>query len=407
MKRLHSLVLVCLFLIVFGLGIVTGMSIQKHYSEPLMVSKESVTEFRLVEDAWDITRNNYVDRTATQPQTLAYGTISGMIDSLKDTGHSTFLTPEEVKQQNDFEQGYLQGIGVEVQEKNGDVVIIAPLDGSPAQKAGLRSGDTILKVNGQTVSNVADAVRLILGPAGTSVTLTVQSSSGPTREVTLTRAKINLVSVTWHQLPGTTVADLRISSFIKGTTSELDSVLAAIGAQGASGIILDLRDNPGGLLEEAVGVASRFLKSGDVLLEKNINGKITPVPIVQDVTANELPMIVLVNKGTASAAEIVTGALRDNGRARILGETTFGTGTVLDQFSLPDGSAILLAIEEWLTPSGKTIWHTGLTPDEVVPLATGITPLFPESEQGLTPEQLQASGDQQLLSALNLLSKTK
>lgn len=407
MKNTRIVRLILLFLIVFGLGIGTGVVIQTYNSQTLIVSKDSAAEFQLVEEAWNITRNNYVDRTATQPQTLAYGTIAGMLNSLGDTGHSTFLTPEEVQQQNDFEQGKLQGIGVEVQQKNANVVIIAPLDGSPAQKAGVRSGDIILKVDGQTVSDVADAQRRILGPSGTSVTLTIQSPSGTTRDVTIVRATINLVSVTWHQLPGSTIVHLRISSFIKGTSTELDNALTAIKAQGASGIILDLRDNPGGLLDEAVAAVSRFVQTGNALLEKDTNGHITPVPVTQGVTAIELPMVVLTNQGTASAAEIVAAALHDNGRAKLVGETTFGTGTVLVQFPLPDGSALVLAVQEWLTPSGKTIWHVGLAPDEVVSMAAGIAPLLPEQEQSLTPEQLQASGDQQLLSALNLLSPTK
>jgi carboxyl-terminal processing protease len=405
MKKLSMVGLVGLFLVVFGLGIGTGIFIQRNNSQTLTVSRDSVAEFQLVEDAWNITRQKYVDRTATQPKTLAYGTIAGMIDSLGDTGHSTFLTPQELKQENDFEQGKLQGIGVEIQEKNGKIVIIAPLDGSPAQKAGLHSGDIISKVNGQIITSVIQAVGLILGPAGTSVTLTIQDPSGATREITIVRAVINLVSVSWHQLPGSTIADLRISSFIKGTTTELDNALISIKTQGSSGIILDLRDNPGGLLEEAVAVASRFLKSGNVLLEKDINGKVTPVAAIQGVTVTDLPLVVLVNQGTASAAEIVAGAIQSAGRAELVGETTFGTGTVLNPFPLPDGSALILAVEEWLTPSGKTIWHIGLTPDEVVPLAMGVSPLFPEEEQGLTLPQLQASGDQQLLNAMSLLSQ--
>jgi carboxyl-terminal processing protease len=396
-----------LFFAVFGLGTVTGIFIQRNSSQMLTVSEDSVNEFQLVEDAWNITRDNYVDRTATDPKTLAYGTIAGMINSLGDTGHSTFVTPQELKQLDDFEQGKLQGIGIEIQEKNGNVVIIAPQDGSPAQKAGLHSGDVILKVDGDTINSVTQAVGLIIGPVGTSVTLTIQDPSGATSEVTIVRALFNLISVNWNQLPGSTIADLRISSFIKGTTTEFDNALAAIEAQGSSGIILDLRDNPGGLLDEAVAVASRFLKSGNVLLEKDINGKITPVPVIQDVTVTDLPLVVLVNKGTASAAEIVAGTLQSADRAKLVGETTFGTGTVLSQFPLPDGSALILAVEEWLIPSGKTIWHVGLTPDEIVSLAAGFTPLFPEEEHGLTLSQLQASGDQQLLSAMSLLSKTE
>ena len=368
---------------------------------------ESATEFQLIQQAWNLTQQYYVDKNATQPQRLAYDTIAGMIDSLGDTGHSTFLTPDEVKQQNDFTQGKLEGIGVEVQWKNNNVVIVAPIASSPAQKAGLVSGDIILKVNGQSITSVSDAVSRILGPAGTSVTLTIQSVSGATRDVTIVRATINLVSVTWYQLPGTTVAHLRISSFIKGTSSGLDNALTEMKAKGATAIIFDLRDNPGGLLDEAVSVASRFLNSGNVLLEKDASGNITPVPVIHGATVTNLPVVVLINQGTASAAEIVAGALHDASRAELVGETTFGTGTVLEQFTLSDGSALLLAVQEWLTPAGKTIWHMGLTPDKVVPLPMSVTPLSPETEQGMTSAQLQDSGDQQLLDALNLISTQK
>jgi carboxyl-terminal processing protease len=407
MKKLRVLGLLCLFLIVFGMGTGTGILIQRHNSQTLSFFSDNTSEFQLVEQAWNITRSNYVDKTSTQPQTLAYGTIAGMIDSLGDTGHSTFLSPEQVKQANNYEKGQYQGIGAEVQEKNGNVVIVAPIDNSPAQKAGLQSGDIILKVNGQTVTNVSNAVNLILGQVGTSVTLTIQSSSGENRDVTLVRATINVVNISWQQLPGTSIAHLRISSFSEGTTTDLDKALTAIKKQGDLSIILDLRNNPGGLLQEAVGVASRFINSGNVLLEKDINGKITTVPVIQNIDITELPLVVLVNQGTASGAEVVAGALQDIGRADLVGNTTFGTGTVLLPFPLSDGSELVLAVQEWLTPSGKTIWHTGLTPNAVITLAAGVSPLFPESESGLTSTQIQASGDQQLLNAMKLLSQGK
>jgi carboxyl-terminal processing protease len=403
MRKLLYAGLICLLLVVFGAGTWTGMRIGKNNADTVTVSQNGTSEFQLVEQAWNLTEDNYVDTNATQPQRLAYGTISGMIGSLGDTGHSTFLTPAELKQANAFEQGQFVGVGVEVQEKDGNVVVVAPIEGSPAQKAGMRSGDMILKVDGQPVTDVADAVERIMGPAGTSVTLTVQSASGVTRDVTIIRARINVQTVTWQILPGTTIAHLRLSSFSKGAADQMDSALSAIKKQGATGIVFDLRDNPGGLLDEAVAVASRFIKSGNALLVKDAKGKITSMPVNRGVAVTALPIVVLMNQGTASAAEIVAGALHDAGRARLVGETTFGTGTVLEQFSLSDGSALLLATEEWLTPSGQTIWHVGLTPDVAVALAADATPLFPGSEQGMTPDQLKSSGDQQLLSGLNLL----
>jgi carboxyl-terminal processing protease len=200
MKRITTS-LVCLLLITFGLGTWAGIAIEKHHSQRMIVSKQSTTEFQLVEQAWNLTQDNYVDKTATQPKLLAYGTIAGMINSLGDTGHSTFLTPDEVRQAKDSQKGQFEGVGIEIQEKNGSVVIVAPIEGSPAQKAGLRSGDIILKVDAQSITGLADAVQRILGPAGTSVTLTIQTVSGETKDMKLVRAKINIQSVSWHQLP--------------------------------------------------------------------------------------------------------------------------------------------------------------------------------------------------------------
>ena len=399
MKGLRIAGAVLFAVLIFGAGIWGGIFIDRVNSNVITVTPDEKADFQLINQAWDLIHQNYVDQPAVNAQNLTYGAIGGMVDSLGDTGHSTFLTPKEVQQQHDAMQGKLQGIGVQVQWKNGSVVIVAPIEGSPAQKAGLQSGDIIVSVDGQAITSVTDAVSRIRGPAGTSVTLTILESSGTTRTVTLVRAEITIVSVTWNMLPGTSIAHLRIASFSSNATGELDAALAAIKSQGATGIIFDLRDNPGGLLDQAVGVTSRFINKGNVIQEKDINGKITSIPVVTGVPVIDLPMVIMVNEGTASAAEIVVGALGDAGRAKSVGETTFGTGTVLTQFPLSDGSALVLAIQEWLTPSGKTIWHTGLTPDTVVSLAAGVTPLFPLAEKGLSQEQIQSSGDQQLLTA--------
>lgn len=157
-------------------------------------------------------------------------------------------------------------------------------------------------------------------------------------------------------------------------------------------------------MSEAVGTASQFLESGNILLEMDAQGKVTPVPVEEGGLAPKLPLIVLIDPGTASAAEIVSGALQDGGRAELVGETTFGTGTVLNEFSLSDGSALLLATEEWLTPEGRLIWHQGIAPDVRVNLPQGTHPLLPQAEAGMTWEQIRGSGDAQLLRALDLLN---
>ena len=401
MKSLRIISVVLIAIIIFGAGIEGGIFIDRQNGNTVSSSHIDKADLNLINQVWDLIHLKYVDQSVVTPQNLTYGAISGMMNALGDTGHSVFLTPEQVKEENIDLQGQLQGIGVSVQEKNGSVVVVAPLDGSPAQKAGIRSGDIILQVDGKPVVDVIDATTRIRGPAGTSVSVTIMDTSGATRTFTLVRANINLVSVTWNIIPGTSIAHLRISSFSSNTPAELDTALAAINAQGATGIILDLRDNGGGLFNESVDVASRFISSGNVILEKDINNKITAVPVISGVTVTNLPMVILINQGTASAAEIVTGALEDAGRAKTIGETTFGTGTLLVQYPLNDGSAVYLAVQEWLTPSGKTIWHTGLTPDTVISLPTNVTLLFPLEEKGLSIAQIQASGDQQLLDAIN------
>jgi carboxyl-terminal processing protease len=250
-------------------------------------------------------------------------------------------------------------------------------------------------------------VALILGPAGTQVTLTLRDpKTQQTRDVTITRGHINLPSVEWGYVPGTKIAHVKLSAFSEHAVSDLESALADAQKGGATGLVLDLRNNPGGLLDASVDVASQFLKSGSVLQEKDAQGKVTTREVNTKVPKIDLPMVVLINAGTASAAEIVSGALQDAGRAPLVGETTFGTGTVLNQFPLSGGSAVLLAVEEWLTPKGRTIWHQGIKPDYVVPLATGANPLLPEAEKGMTAEQLKSSNDAQLLKALDLLTAT-
>jgi carboxyl-terminal processing protease len=403
MKKWRIVGLIYLFVLALGLGIAIGFWIDRHNTQSILVPKDSVAEFQLISQAWNLTRDKYVDKTATEPQVLAYGTIAGMISSLGDTGHSTFLTPAELKEANNFEQGQFQGVGLEIRAKDGNVVVIAPFEGSPAQKAGIRHGDIILKVDGLPVTDPVEASQRIIGTLGTPVTLTIKDTSGTIKDITLIRANIKVEIVTWRQLPGTTIAHLRLESFSNGAAARLDTALSAIGKQGSTGIILDLRSNPGGLADEAVAVTSRFVKSGNAFLVKDSNGNITPVPVTSGVTATDLPLVVLIDAGTASAAEIVSGAIHDAGRARLVGETTFGTGTVLGQFSLSDGSALLLATQEWLTPSGKTIWHTGLAPDIVVSLSDNATPLVPSTEQDLTAEQMKSSSDAQVLEALKLL----
>lgn len=374
------------------------------------IPRAATPDFRLMAEAWNAIEQHYVDRSAVQPKTMTYGAISGMVESLGDTGHSVFLTPELVEVEHSLESGEFAGIGAELQIKNKQLVIVAPMDGSPAQKAGIRPGDVIISVDGRNIEGlpIQQVIGKIKGPAGTRVSLTLKDPlSGNVRTVEITRANIPLRSVTWRKLPGTDVAHVRIAFFSKETSTDLGKALAEIEQGGVKGLILDLRNDPGGLLDMAVGVASQFLKDGSALQEKDAHGVVRSVPLETGVKKSDLPLVVLINEGTASAAEIVAGALQDAKRATIVGQTTFGTGTVLKTIPLSDGSALQLAILEWLTPKGRTIWHKGIAPDITVTLPAGVSPLVPEAEKGMTGTQLMASKDRQLLRAIELVQGKK
>lgn len=401
-----------IFILALGTAALTGAFFMNLQVQSISLPSEKIppdakADFDLMAEAWNSIHDHYVDRASIKPVPLTYGAISGMVDALGDTDHSVFLSPEMIKEEKDFTTGKYEGIGAEVKMKEGHVVIVTPLDNSPAQKAGLEPGQIILAVNSRDIMglNLFQVVKRILGPAGTQVTLRIlDPKTGLTREVSLVRAPIMMNNVNWHRLPATGIAHLRIAGFSEGVTQDLKKSLDAILTQDLKGLILDLRNNPGGLLTEAVSTASQFLSSGNVLLEKNAKGEIASVAVEEGGVALSIPMVVLVNNGTASAAEIVSGALQDHKRARLVGTTTFGTGTVLQKFPLSDGSALLLAVLEWLTPNGSQIWHKGITPNFVVSLPEGASPVFPVEEKGMTPQQLKSSRDTQLLEALKLIT---
>ena len=414
MKRLLGCVgILIAVVLLLGVGLAGGIVLDRQvlakYVPTGNIPPNADSSFQLMAEAWNTIHQSYVDRSAIQSQALTYGAIGGMVDALGDTGHSRFLSPEMVQAQHNFTSGQFEGIGAYVEMKEGHIVIVAPMDGSPAQQAGLHPGDVVLGVDGENVAGlpIDQVVSRIVGPAGTPVTLTILTpETGQTRDVTLVRAHITLQNVSWQWLPGTQIAHVRIVAFSEGVTEDLKQTLGEIEQQGMAGIILDLRSNPGGLLSEAVGTASEFLEGGNVLLEKDAQGEIRPVPVVEGGMAPDLPLVVLIDPGTASAAEIVSGALQDAGRAKLVGETTFGTGTVLNEFTLSDGSALLLATEEWLTPNGRLIWHQGIPPDVQMILPQSTSPLLPQMEAGMTREQIQDSGDVQLLRALELLNQS-
>ncbi len=369
---------------------------------------EMAGQFSVFWQAWDLVGKHFVDRKAVDPHSMTYGAIEGMLSSLGDTGHTRFLTPDEANMQRSDISGQFQGIGAELGQKDGILIIVAPLDGSPAQKAGIQAGDALLAVDGQQVAGMSldQVVRIVRGPEGSKVTLTVIHPSGmSTTDVTIVRAKIEMHPVSWAMIPGTKVAHLRISQFSANTNRDLQAALKELRSAGAQAMVVDVRSNTGGLLDQCISVTSQFLAKGNVLVEQDAQGNQKAEAVQPGGQATDLPMVVLINRGTASAAEIFAGAIQDNQRAKLVGETTFGTGTVLSSFSLSDGSALLLGTSEWLTPSGRQIWKHGIEPDVAVSLAAGATALTPKSEAELTPDQIRSATDAQVLKALELLGQ--
>jgi carboxyl-terminal processing protease len=329
-----------------------------------------------------------------------------MLAALGDVGHTRFLSPEDLRAEQEALSGRFEGIGAHVGTRDGKPTVLAPLPGSPAERAGIRAGDVIVRVDGREVERLdtQEIVRLVRGPAGTAVTLTVlhQGDTDAT-DIQVTRARIESPNVVWTITPGTNVAHILLLQFAERSAQDIADALREAQARGATSIILDLRNNPGGLRDEAVGVASQFLRSGNVLLEVNADGQRTEFPVRPGGAALDIPLVVLVNEGSASSAEIVAGALQDQRRGRVIGSQTAGTGTVLSIFTLSDGSALFLGTSGWLTPDGRQIWRRGIDPDILLPLPAGALPLLPFEEERLTPEQLRDRDDAQLLRALQEL----
>ncbi len=364
--------------------------------------------FRLFWEAWNLAEQHYVDRSALDTRKLTYGAIQGMLDALGDVGHSRFLSPDALKAENQALSGALEGIGAQVDIQNGRPVVVAPIAGSPAEKAGIRAKDIIVQVNGEDVFGVPldQVVARIRGPSGTSVKLTVlHDGATGLEEITIVRARIPVQNVASGMIPGTTVVDVFISQFAQNVSRDLAAAVQNAREQGATAVILDLRNDPGGVKEEALAVASQFVKDGVILRERNAAGEITENHARPGGVATDIPMVVLINGGTASAGEIVAGAIQDNRRGKIVGEKSFGTGTVLTTYNLSDGSAIRLGTTEWLTPNGREIWHQGIMPDIEVKLPLQAPALNPLQVARLTPEQFAGIPDVQLLRAVEELTR--
>ncbi len=401
-------VLAALLLITF----LAGWFGNQLYANSFNPSNQSQAYANLFQQAWSTVDQHYVDRKAVDYKQMSYKAIQAMLDVLHDKGHTRFLTPQDVQAENQQLSGTFIGVGLYLHQdpKTKQIIITSPIPGSPAEKAGFKHGDIIIAVNGVSTAgkDIPAMNTLIKGKTGTSVTITVhRPSTGQTLNIPVVRAEIKIPNVLMHYIAEDHIADVQIIQFSSGVSTDLRNAIQQAKKLGARKIILDLRENPGGYLSEAVDTASEFIPSGNVLLEQDSSGKRTPYAVTGSTVDTTDPIVVLINGDTASAAEIVSGALQDNKRAILIGEKTFGTGTVLEEYTLSDGSAILLGTQEWLTPKGSFIRDNGIHPNIEVKLAPNANILTPTDENSdhMNEQQILTSGDNQLASAIQYLER--
>jgi carboxyl-terminal processing protease len=320
-------------------------------------------EFSQFWDVWDKVKSKYV-KQPIKDEDMFYGAIQGMVMSLGDP-YSLYFPPKAAEDFAKDLSGELEGIGAEIGVKNNQLVVVAPLPDTPAEKAGLKPGDKILYIDKESTfgMDVSTAVSKIRGKADTKVVLTI-TRDGLTKaaEITITRLKINVPSILFSVKPNN-VAYLRVMQFNDDTTSQLNRYIKQIQARGSRGIVLDLRNNPGGYLSAAIEMASQWVTSGVVVSEKGIDGQSNEHETQGPHLLSGIKTVVLINKGSASASEIVAGALQDSKKAILIGEQTFGKGSVQDFETFPDGSALKLTVAEWFTPNGRNINKDGIKPD--------------------------------------------
>ncbi len=376
---------------------------------------EAKDEFQVFWQVWNLVDEKFYHKEPLDYRKMTYGAIQGMLQSLGDD-YTFFEEPQAAERTRERMSGQVEGIGAYLEYKDNKLLIVSPIEESPAEKAGILAGDQILKVDDKELAPLIEglapteasrkAAEHIRGPKGTTVKLTLfRASTNETLELSIVRDAVPLISVRSYLLEGN-IGYIQVSEFKETTTDELDRALKTLLEQKPTGLILDLRNNPGGLLGSAREMVGRFLPDGVALKEEFSDGKTTTLEIIRGdeaASALDLPLVVLVNNGSASASEIVAGALRDHQRATLVGEKTFGKGSVQSIEPLSDGASARITIAHWLTPNGTEIHKKGIEPDHYVPFLQDnqYQVTFPQQRRPTDPEDVK---DSQLWWALKVLT---
>lgn len=361
----------------FSIGFVLGQK-KVSFDTKSVIPKLSVSnqapntnqnvDFSLFWEVFNTLPAKYLDKSAVDGQKMMYGAISGMVRSLDDP-YTVFLDPKQNESMKSEISGSFEGVGIQLGfNKDKRLAVIAPLKGTPADREGVRAKDLIVKIDEKDTSDMTlpEAVDLIRGSAGTKVKLAFLRDGGDGKpiEKTLTREKIDVKTVTvdFKQTRGKDIAVISVSRFGEQTDSEWDAAVSAVLSKNVKGVIVDMRNNPGGLLSSSLHLAGEFIR-GTVVKQEFSDGSQTDLAADHEGKLLKMPLVVLVNGGSASAAEIFSGAMQDNRRGQLVGEKTFGKGTVQDVLDLPGGAGLHITIAKWLTPKGNSIHHVGITPD--------------------------------------------
>ncbi len=400
---MNKKIVVAGIIIILGLGFFGGFFVGKKFII-CETCPPSDVNFSLFWEAWNLLKEKYGKQEDLKAQDMIYGAISGMVDSLKDP-HTVFMNPPDSKKFLEDVGGRFEGVGMEIGVRKGQLQIIAPLEGTPAKKAGLRSGDKIIKIDETMSADVSldEAVSIIRGPKGSEVVLIIMRDGwDEAKEFKIKRDVIEVPSLRWKLLSSVTgkedakgdIVYISLYQFSEKIDSDFAREAFKILNSSAGKIILDLRNNPGGYLQRAQDIAGWFLKEGQVVTTEDFYGK-TPQIIYKAKGNSEFenyPLVILINQGSASAAEILAASLRDNRGVKLVGEKSFGKGSVQELENMSDGSNLKITVGGWLTPKGAQINEIGLEPDVKVEM---------------TESDYQEEKDPQLEKAIEIIKNIK